>query len=205
MVLTNRTNRLMAVTLVIFTVLMASCASTKVTRVSADTAIDLSGRWNDTDAQQTANAMIQDVLQRPWLTDFSTAQSRKPVVIVGDVRNRSSEHIDTSVFTTSLEQELINSGKVKFVASKAEREGIRDEKTDQQTSASSDTMKRLGQETGADFYLSGIINSITDSADGQRVVYYKVSLELTNIESNEKVWIGSKQIKKVIDQSQYKP
>lgn len=191
--------------LVLLAVSVTSCATTRVTRVSADTAIDLSGRWNDTDAQQTANAMIQDVLQRAWWSDFSTAQGRKPVVIVGEVRNRSSEHIDTSVFTSALEQELINSGKVKFVASKEEREGIRDERTDQQTSASAETMKRLGQETGADFYLSGNISTIVDAVEGQRVVYYKVNLVLTNIESNEQVWLGSKQIKKIIDQSQYKP
>jgi len=205
MIRTIQARRLLAAVLVILAASLTSCASTKVTRVSADTAIDLSGRWNDTDAQQVASAVISDVLQRAWITDFVSAQSRKPVVIVGEVRNRSSEHIDTSVFTSSLEQELINSGKVKFVASKDERAGIRDERTDQQTSASADTIKRLGQETGADFYLSGNISSITDAVEGQRVVYYKVNLVLTNIESNEQVWIGSKQIKKVIDQANYKP
>lgn len=183
----------------------ASCASgPKVTRVASDTQIDLSGRWNDTDAQQVAEAMIGDVLSRPWLSDFNMAAGRKPVVIVGEVRNRSDEHIETLVFTKSLERELINSGKVRFVAGAAERQGVRTEKQDQQLEASEATMKRLGQEMGADFYLSGVITSVTDAVDGQRVVFYKVNLELINIESSEKVWIGDKQIKKVIEQSKRK-
>jgi uncharacterized protein (TIGR02722 family) len=185
----------------------ASCASAPsrtVTRVSSDTQIDLSGRWNDTDAQQVAQAMITDVLGRPWLGDFSAENKRKPVVIVGEVRNRSDEHIDSLIFTKSLERELINSGKVKFVASAQERTGIRDERVSQQTEASSETMKRLGQETGADFYLSGVITSVTDAVEGQKVVFYKVNLELINIESNEKVWIGDKQIKKVVEQAKRK-
>lgn len=185
----------------------SSCASSPsrtVTRVASDTQIDLSGRWNDTDSQQVAEAMISDVLSRPWLSDFNMAEGRKPVVIVGEVRNRSDEHIQTIVFTKSLERELINSGKVRFVAGATEREGVRNEKLDQQMEASEATMKRLGQETGADFYLSGVITSVTDALDGQRVVFYKTNLELINIESSEKVWIGDKQIKKVIEQSKRK-
>jgi PBP1b-binding outer membrane lipoprotein LpoB len=119
-------------------------------------------------------------------------------VIVGDISNRSDEHIETLVFTKSLERELINSGKVKFVASSDEASGVRLERNTQQTQASTATMKRLGQETGADFYLGGVITSVVDAVEGQKVVFYKVNLALTNIETNEQVWIGDKEIKKVI-------
>ncbi|MDR3199936.1 MAG: penicillin-binding protein activator LpoB [Spirochaetales bacterium] len=197
--------KLFIICLAAICVLVASCSSTKtVTRVSADTQIDLSGRWNDTDAQLVAEAMITDVLKRPWISDFTGENGRKPVVIIGEVRNRSSEHIETLVFTKSLERELINSGKVRFVASDAERAGVREERMNQQTEASPETIKRLGQETGADFYLSGVITSVSDRVEGERVIFYKVNLELINIETNEKVWIGDKEIKKFIEQSKYK-
>jgi penicillin-binding protein activator len=188
--------------------LFSSCESgpsRTVTRVSADSQIDLSGRWNDSDAQLVAQAMISDIVARPWLGDFTGESRRKPVVIVGEVRNRSSEHIETLVFTKSLERELVNSGKVKFVASAQERAGVQSELMSQQSEASPDTMKRLGQETGADFYLGGVITSVTDAVEGKKVVFYKVNLELINIETSEKVWIGDKQIKKVVGQSKYKP
>jgi len=182
---------------------LASCAtpSRTVSRVSSDTQIDLSGRWNDTDAQMVAEAMVTDVLKRPWLTDFNKAGKKKPVVIVGVIRNRSSEHIDTDMFTKSIERELINSGKVSFVASDKERESLRKERMDQQGEANPDTIKRLGMETGADFMMQGIITSTTDAVEGKKAVAYKTDLELISIETNEKVWIGTKQIKKVIEQA----
>ena len=53
-------------------------------------------------------------------------------------------------------------------------------------------------EKGADFILQGTVNSITDANTRQKLVYYQVDLELTDLESNEKVWIGTKKIKKVV-------
>jgi PBP1b-binding outer membrane lipoprotein LpoB len=49
-----------------------------------------------------------------------------------------------------------------------------------------------------------VISSVIDAAEGQKVVFYKINLELTNIQTNEKVWIGDKQIKKVIDKDAVK-
>jgi uncharacterized protein (TIGR02722 family) len=185
--------------------LAVSCGSTRsVSRVGADEQIDLSGRWNDTDAQLVAETMIKDVMGWPWLAEFTQANGKKPIVIVGAIRNRSSEHIDTSLFTKSIERELLKTGKVSFVANDAEREGLRDERMQQQTESSAESMKRLGQETGADFMLQGQISSVTDAVDGKKVVFYKVNLELVNIETNEKVWIGDKQIKKLVGQNALK-
>jgi len=67
-----------------------------------------------------------------------------------------------------------------------------------------ETAKELGQEKGADYMLKGTINSIVDSFEGQRVVYYQVDLELIDLENNTKVWIGNKKIKKFIEQDSYK-
>jgi len=197
-------NGVLPVSLLVVFLVLSSCATSNVSRVAADSQIDLSGRWNDTDSQMVATAMINDVVSRPWISDFTASANRKPVVIVGDVKNRSDEHIDAVVFTKSLERELINAGKVKFVASSDERSAIREEKNAQQNEASAATMKKLGQETGADFYLSGVITSVVDAVEGQKVVFYKVNLELTNIETNEKVWIGDKEIKKVIGKNAVK-
>ncbi|HNT27216.1 MAG TPA: penicillin-binding protein activator LpoB [bacterium] len=195
---------LMLCVAVIFSV---SCASQshKVTRTASDEAIDLSGRWNDTDSRLVAEEMIRDVLSRAWIDDFNGAnEGKKPVVIVGRIRNKSSEHIATDVFIKDLERELINGGRIKFVASKAERGELRSEKEDQQSNATEDSAKKLASETGADFMLQGTISSVTDAVEGQKVVFYQVDLELVNIESNEKVWIGSKKIKKVVEQAKSK-
>lgn len=172
-----------------------------VERIDDKSVTDISGHWNDTDSRLTAEEMIKDVLARPWLTEFTVKNNKKPVVIVGTIRNKSSERIPVDIFIKDIEREVINSGKVSFVASKEEREEIRDERADQQEYASEETFKRLRNETGADYMLRGVINSITDSADGQRAMYYSVDLELIDLESNVKTWLGNKKIKKLISQA----
>jgi uncharacterized protein (TIGR02722 family) len=175
----------------------------EVTRIDSKEVVDLSGKWNDTDSRLTAEAMITDVLARPWLTDFLTANGKKPVVIVGKVRNKSSEHIAIDVFTKDMERELINSGKVSFVASAEEREQVREERGDQQEFSSEESKKKFYQELGADYLLGGVINTIEDAYEGDKVTLYQVDLELIDIETNQKVWLGNKKIKKFVGQSEY--
>lgn len=185
--------------------LVACGPSKQVTRIDSKEVVDLSGKWNDTDSRLVAEEMIKDVISRPWLTDYLTAKSRKPVLIVGKVRNKSSEHIATDVFIKNIERELLNSGKVSFVASKEERDQVREERRDQQDFASQESFKQFYKELGADFMLSGEINSIADSYDGEKVMLYQVDLQLIDIETNQKVWLGSKSIKKFISRDKYRP
>lgn len=189
------------IALILSVILLALGCQTndRVTRVDSDLQTDLSGRWNDTDSRLVSEAMIADLMSRPAIDDFREENGRKPVMIVGTVRNKSSEHISVSAFVKDMERELVNSGRVKMVASSQEREELRDEKEDQQSNASLETAKRLAQETGADLMLIGTIVTINDQLDDVKVVYYQVDLELINLESNEKVWIGSKKHKKIIE------
>lgn len=183
---------------------LACSSSKKVARLDPGSVTDLSGNWNDTDSRLVAEEMISDALSRPWLGQFSDGQKRMPVVTVGMIRNQSSEHINTETFTSDFERELLNSGKVKFVAAMRERDEIRQEKMDQQESASRETAKRIREETGADFLLTGSVKSILDQEGNNKVMYYQTDLQLVNIETNEKVWIGTKKIKKGISQGDKK-
>ena len=188
---------------IIFAFGCASTGSTTVTRVSVEKQQDLRGTWNDTDSQLVAQQMVKDMIYRPWITDFITENDRKPVVILGHIRNKTTEHINTDTFINDMERELINSGKIKFVAASKERIQVLEERYYQQSHASDETAKSLAQETGADFMLLGTLSSIIDSNGGKMVKYYQVDLSLVNVESNEKVWIGTKKIKKIIKRSKY--
>jgi uncharacterized protein (TIGR02722 family) len=185
--------------------LFIGCASTKVERKAVDTTIDLSGRWNDADSRMVAEEMIRDCLDRPWLEQYRDGHGgKRPTVIVGQVRNRSHEHINVQTFVKDLERALINSGRVQFVASKGERLGVREERLDQAKHASEETMKGPGQEIGADFMLIGTINTIMDQEGRKTVMFYQTNLELVNMENNLKAWIGEKKIKKLIKKSKFK-
>jgi uncharacterized protein (TIGR02722 family) len=177
---------------------IGSC-SRQVTRVSTEETIDISGRWNNTDSREVANQMTDQVLSGSWIGDFQEDNAgKKPVVIVGIVMNKSHEHIDAETFVKDVEQSFIKSQRVRLVQGGKKREELRAEKADQQTNASVSTMKKFGLENGADFILQGSINSIVDSHKKQKVVYYQVNLELTNIQTNEVVWIGDKKIAKYV-------
>ena len=193
-------------TLLLGLLFTACVPSNKVSRIDPGTTTDLSGRWNDTDARLVAEEMISDALTKPWLNQFSRDNQKPPVLILGRVRNESMEHIETEVFTKEMERAFVNSGSVSIVANSEERAQVREERADQQENSSYETTKRMAQELGADFMMIGNINSIADETVDNRVlaVFYTVNLELVNVETNQKVWIGNKKIKKLIERKNYR-
>jgi uncharacterized protein (TIGR02722 family) len=179
--------------------IMQSCGTHKVERIDTEEIIDLSGRWNDTDSRMVAEAMVEQVLEGHWLKNFrENHNGDRPVVIVGLVYNKSHEHIEAETFIKDVERAFINSGKVRLVQAGDKREELRSERAAQQEFASSETVKAWGRELGADFMMNGDINSTVDTYKKERVNYYQVNLELTNMETSEIVWIGDKKIKKYI-------
>lgn len=187
-----------SVSIIFLTALLSACGGPNVERIKPDEVRDLSGAWNDTDSRLVSEEMMKDVLSRPWIPRFEAKNKRPPAVIVGTIRNRSHEHINTQTFTNDIARELINSGRVEFVASKSERSEIREERTDQDLHASTESRKAMGEELGADYMLKGDINTIIDTDGKSQVRYYQVDLTLISLKDNRKVWIGQKKIKKAV-------
>lgn len=179
--------------------MLAGCSTHKVQRVSVDEKIDLSGRWNDTDSRMVAEEMVSQITRGAWIDNYSKSHGGdKPVVIVGLVYNKTSEHIEAATFIKDIERAFINSGRVRLVQAGEKREEMRRERAAQQEFASLQTAKQWGRELGADFMLNGDIASIIDTYRKEQVTYYQVTLELSDLESNEVVWMGDKKIKKYI-------
>ena len=176
---------------------VTSC-SHKVTRIDANEVIDINGSWNNTDSRLTSEEMIKQILSENWLSYHLKAKGKKPVVIVGMVTNKSHEHLEAETFVKDLERAFIQTQKVGLVQSGKKREEMRAEKADQQTNASISSMKKFGLENGADYILQGSINSVVDAFKRNKTVTYQINLELTNIETNEVVWIGDKKIAKQV-------
>ncbi len=178
---------------------LTGCVSSTVERVDFDSQQDLSGYWNDTDARIVSNDLAEQLTDSSWYNKFIQENDRKPVIIIGSIRNNTDEHINTSIISKKLEISLINTGKVLSVANSSERKEIRDERDDQQINASIDSAKNIGNETAADFMLRGDIKTIVDSDGLKSVRTYFVTAELVDIETNTKIWLGENStIKKVI-------
>jgi uncharacterized protein (TIGR02722 family) len=193
-------------------VLFAACSSVpKVTRIDAETQVDLSGRWNDTDIRIVCDTLIRDALASnrvdQYIRDFSGKSGGVlPTVIVGRFRNTSSEHIDTGIISGIMRTSILNSGKLDFVEGGEARDAIRAERQDQQSNASVESAAALAQETGANLMLTGEVNATVDRAGNTTVRSYFVTATLTNVETNRILWEGSNnEIKKVIKQPGIKP
>ena len=178
---------------------VAGCSAHKeVVRTDPGEQIDLSGNWNDSDAQQVSAALADQIQRGPWIENFLAEKGKKPTLIVAPVRNKTAEHIATKTLVDQLERDFINGGRVRVVASAEEREQVREERADQQEFSSPETMKKWGREKGADVMLIGEINQIVDSEGKQAVRYYQVDCYLVNLEDNTKLWAGFEKIKKLI-------
>ncbi len=129
-----------------------------ISRISPNSITELSGKWNDTDARLVSEEMIGDALSNRWLNNYTESAAKPPVVIVGTVRNESMEHIDTEVITKEMERAFVNSGSVTLVANATERMEIRDERLDQQSYSSLESMSAMARELGADYMLIGNIS-----------------------------------------------
>jgi len=171
--------------------LLSSCETTKVKRVDAGTQKELSGYWNAVDVKIVCESLVNDCLSSARVNQEIKARgNKKPVVIVGKFKNASDEHIDTEIITSIMENAIFNSGKLDFVAGGDTRTNLRAEKQDQQGNASDATAAGLGKEIGADFMMTGSVRTIVDRDGNRSVRTYFVTAELTNIETNARMWMG---------------
>ena len=197
---------ILATVLVLGTVVFVNgCGkSVEVARVDSGKEIALTDKWNDEDSRLVAEEMINDMLSYPWISQFNQRfPGKEPLVTVQRVRNKSHEHIAVDTFVNDIKRAVIRSGKAGFVATLEERQDTRAELADQDMNASADTRMEMGEGDGANFALSGTINSIVDQLDGQRVSYYQVDLKLINLQTAREVWNGSKKIKKFMERKSF--
>ncbi len=191
--------------LAISLLLVMSCKSVGVTRLDDNYDTDISGYWNDTDIRIVSENLVDDCLSSRWIVNYLLgSKNTKPTVIVGKIQNRSSEHMDTTIISKKFELALVNSGRVNTVADFDFRADVREEKLDQQYNASLETAAQLGEEVGAAFMLQGSVKFNIDQGSKTAIRTYYVDMELINIESGEKVWLGQDTVKKKVERSSYR-
>jgi len=185
---------------------VAACAIKRVSRIDPAAVTDLSGSWNDVDSRLVASELINQSLAAPWARQYADAHGgQAPTLIIGDVRNRTYEHIPVGTFVKDLERAYVNSGVVRVVADKEERADVREERADQQSNAAPETRARMAREQGAQFMLQGDVQEIIDGAGREQVRFYQVDASLVDLESNAKVWVGQHKIKKYVQRRHLTP
>jgi PBP1b-binding outer membrane lipoprotein LpoB len=186
----------------------SACASgPRASMADPNVRTDRSGRWSDADSRQVSATLIEKCLTSPVLDEYidqyrNKHDGERPSIVLQRFTYEASEHINTDIIASIMEEAIVNSGKLRFVAGGELRENIRTERQDQQSYASEDTAASLGNETGAALVLTGNISVQVDRAGGTQDRSYFVSAELVDIETGDKIWIGrDDSIKKTIRQS----
>ena len=183
---------------------MVGCASFRGEYSDPSAVEVIDDSWNETDNRTTATAIVKKMLAQSWYKVFRQKKKERPIVVVGKINNRTDEHIDTQALVGFVSDELINSGKVRFV-DKANRDAILKE-IEYQTSSGhvkSSAARKKGQQIGAYFLLSGDISSHVQAQDGLKTVTYQTHVKLTDLESSEIVWSHKELIKKRFRKSKF--
>lgn len=152
----------------------------------------LTDQWSETDMQKAVQDMVQSLMQH----EVIAKASKKPIIMVTKIQNKTSEHIDTQSISDMIRVELSKSNKAIFVDRDA-REDINQEIEYQQSGRVGANRTQVGQQVGADYILNGRLDSIVQEAGKDKTVYYKLTLNLTDLRSGLIVWTDYKQLRKV--------
>lgn len=152
----------------------------------------LNDQWSETDMQKTVQALVSSMTAHPVIANAK----RPPVVMVTQLQNKTSEHIDTQSVMDMVRVELMKTGKTSFIDKEA-RQDIADEYNYQNSGmVGGETKKGPGGQIGADYIVNGRLDSIVQEVGKEKTVYYKVTLNLTNLKTGVINWTDQKQIRK---------
>lgn len=176
--------------------MLAACGPREFVKGQYDNNVNdtnlLTDKWSESDMQAAVRDLVASATSHPAISNAK----RPPIVMVTRLQNKTSEHIDTQSITDMFQVELMRSGKVTFV-DKAAREDISEEYDYQGAgNVSRETQKSKGGQVGADFIMNGRLDSIVQEAGKEKTIYYKLTMNLTNLKTGLIQWTDHKQLRK---------
>jgi len=172
--------------------LLSGCAKEKTRYGDAKSVETVTNQFGSTDLQTIAESMTRSLLNSDIVANGS-----RPIVTVQEVKNKTSEYIDTRSITDSIRTELQKSGRVRFAVDAAAMQQQVDEVRRQQSELyEKDKAAQIGKMVGAGYRIEGNITSIVKQNEDVKDVYYKFNLQLWNVENGLMEWGDEKEIRK---------
>ena len=162
-----------------------SSISTKESKITAKEAF-----WTDSDSEMISDSLVNGLLKSEWITEFS--KNRKSVIVVGEIENFTNEQIEANSIEKNIERSLINSGKVTFISSKAQREEIRNNRKKSSEFKNKNEFKNYLKSLKSDFFIDGKLELKMDSLSTPRVKEYILFIQV--IDSKNTNVVNSKNI-----------
>ncbi|MCK6189551.1 MULTISPECIES: penicillin-binding protein activator LpoB [unclassified Pseudomonas] len=154
----------------------------------------VTNEFGSTDLQMIAESMTRSLAQSGILQG-------RPVVQVYDVKNKTSEYIDTREITTSIKTQLMKTGTARFASDNTDMQSQVDQLKLQNQSGlyKKSTVNKTGNMVAAKYRLEGSISSIVKRSSDYKDVFYKFSLQLIDVESGLAEWMDEKEIRKTTE------
>lgn len=175
-------------------VVLTACSTAPVTEYGDARSVEtVTNEFGSTDLQMLAESMTRSLLNTQLIT-----QGNRPIVTIAEVRNKTSEYIDTQAITGSMRSQLLKSGSVRFAVDIKDMEAQLAELKRQANKELYDQngTRKLGRMQGAAYRLEGDLGSIVKQTKDIKDVYYKLELRLINVETGLIEWADEKDIRK---------
>lgn len=175
---------------------LSSCGPRAFTKGDYDQNVEeanlLDDRWSESDMQRMVKKLVGSMLRSRTIRKAKTP----PIVMVTKLQNKTDEHIDTQSVMDMVKVELARTGDVQFVDKEARGDVAAEYEYQQSGMVDKSTAKNRGKQIGADYIINGRLDSIVKEVGRDKTVYYKVTLNLTNLSTNITVWQDQDQIRK---------
>jgi uncharacterized protein (TIGR02722 family) len=177
---------------------LSGCSS-KVQYGDAGAVETTTTEFGSTDLQIISEKMVNSLLSFPPIVEVTA--NKRPVMFVDQIKNKTTEHIDTESVTDTISSRLLRSGKFRFVDMTKVAEVQKQLKFQSSGTVDESTATRVGKQIGAEYMLYGNLSSIVKKAGSTKDVYYKFTLKLMHLETGIVEWSDEKEIRKTREKS----
>lgn len=181
--------------LILAALMLQSCGKKAFTKGAYDDpekVVLLDDKFNENDMQLISNKLVDSLSSFDKVKDAD----ERPVVMISRVNNRTSEHIDMKSLTDKIRTALIKSGDFRF-SDKAARALLKEEyKYQAGKYVDQSTAAKIGRQLGVDYIITGDLASNVQEVGKDKVVYYKMTMNLIDVETNIIEWSDEREIRK---------
>jgi uncharacterized protein (TIGR02722 family) len=170
-------------------------AYTRGTYEDPNTIEMLSDRFNENDLQLIAKKMAESLASSPRFAQPAGGQPL-PIVLVGKLKNSTSEHIDMRSLGDKIQTALAQTGRFALVDQQARWDIAEEYEYQQSGYVDPNAAKGPGQQVSVDFLMTGDLASIIQEVGNDKLVYYKMTAKLNNVRTGLIEWTDEKQIRK---------
>ena len=185
----GRMGGVVMLSLVVFTGSGCAAFRARTADVDVEERRHLDSRYDYSDMRELSQGVADEMIASPIL-----AGDEPPVLMIAGVQNRTSQYVDTKNLTDRIRSLLFQSGQARFV-NEARREDLLREQGYQAQHVTPEQQVEIGRQLGAGYMISGSLTEMESRSPRQvrvsrtRINYYKLTFEVTHLESGEIVWL----------------